>query len=45
MTIDKLLVNVGDFSFVKPIVKNVTCYKLVSACHKNTDSFNTRYKI
>lgn len=45
MTMDKVLVNVSGFSFVKPIVKNSTCYKVVSACHNNTDSFNTHYKI
>jgi len=45
MTMDKVLVNLSGFSFVKPVVKNVTCYKVVSACHENTDSFNTHYKI
>lgn len=45
MTMDKVLVNVSDFSLVKPIVKNVTCYKAVMACHKITGSLNTHYKI
>jgi hypothetical protein len=45
MTMDKVLVNVSDFSFVKPFVKNLTCYKVLSACHKNIYPFNTHYKI
>jgi hypothetical protein len=45
MTMDKVLLNVSDFSFVKPIVENLTCYKVVSACHKITYSSNTHYKI